>query len=114
MLGDKGKHPRRIIMKKRLIVVLAVLATVVGMAFAKAKRVYKYSCGHYSDGSVTSTIPADQVGDVANTTKPYFSNSSMPGKCPHCLACDTANTIGDASSKDAALNAFQCTPSGWN
>ena len=102
-------------MKKRLIVVLAVLATVVGMAFAKAKRVYMYSCGHYSDGSsVTSTIPADQVGKNADTTKPYYSTSSKQGKCPHCLACDTANTIGDASSKDAALNAFQCTPSGWN
>ncbi len=72
MLGDKGKHPRRIIMKKRLIVVLAVLATVVGMAFA-GTRYIRYSCG--CTEAIGSCSGKDKYDDVDH-------------KCPDCQKKD--------------------------
>jgi hypothetical protein len=64
-------------MKKRLIVVLALLATVVGMAFALYSSAYKYSdCYHYyvpGAGKVSS-------GELYKNA----SITSVPGKCPYC------------------------------
>ena len=60
-------------MKKRLIVVLAVLATVVGMAFAEGKITYTYTdCPH-------KTFVKTSGNNGYQTLK---------GKCPKCQKDD--------------------------
>ena len=56
MLGDKGKHPRRIIMKKKLIVVLAVsISLVLGImsceVFEGIAELYGSPSSSYSSSS---------------------------------------------------------------
>ena len=82
-------------MKKRLIVVLAVLATVVGLAFAAGRSLTHYSkCGHdyYKGSKVTSSQRGDTIGNT------------IDDNCPECKAAycrileDTANS-GNESAK---------------
>ena len=72
-------------MKKRLIVVLAVLATVVGMAFAytyKYTLVTNYECGHEASRTTETTTDPNMSG------KTLVSPTKKRGKCETCKLQD--------------------------
>ncbi len=95
-------------MKKRLIVVLAVLATVVGMAFA-ATTVHQYAeCNHYcTDGG--TIVDAANVGG-SGTKKKYICTDkySRKGLCPACNQkkgmCNYLEAAGKNGNGQAAID----------